>query len=87
MNWFEYYKEKFKGLSDAERKTFMRREAMKQHPDRGGDAEAFSALLKAYDLKQPPSRCTLCEGRGFYREKNGHFTRKVQCPNCWKVRI
>ena len=70
--------------SEEEIRVAYKRLAMKFHPDReGGDAERFDAVKKAYEgLKNRV--CPVCEGRGHIRERNGAFSKVVNCPRCWK---
>lgn len=69
--------------TDEEIRTAYRRLAMKFHPDReGGDPTRFDAIKKAYEALQKRP-CSLCEGTGRVRERNGVFTKEVLCPQCW----
>lgn len=86
MNWRDHFLKEMKGLTPDARKEYFRRQAMVHHPDRGGDPEAFAALKWASNQAYS-GPCTICEGQGWYREKQGHFTKKVMCPECWKPRI
>lgn len=61
-----------------------KRAAARTHPDRvGGDAEAFDQVAKAFDVLIKPDVCPVCGGKGKIRERNGAFTKEVNCPRCW----
>ena len=70
------------GAPQAEIKAAFRRLAMRHHPDRGGDAEKFAGISKAYEALTA-GLCPECEGTGEVRVRNGAFTKQVPCPRCW----
>ena len=76
------------GLSDhatpEEIKQAFRRLAAKHHPDRGGSAQEFARVRRAYEKALKPRKCPECQGRGHIRVKEGAFTKKVPCPTCWR---
>lgn len=55
----------------------------KTHPDKGGDPEMFQALLEAYRL-HTKTPCVQCSGKGFITIREGFFSKKTECPICWK---
>lgn len=72
------------GATEAEIKRAYRRLAALHHPDRGGDAEAFTRVRRAYEHALKPRKCLKCQGRGHIRVKEGAVTKKVPCPTCWR---
>jgi DnaJ-class molecular chaperone len=65
-------------------KRAYRRLAAMHHPDRGGDAAAFTRIRKAYEQAMKPRKCPECHGRGHIRVKDGPTSKKVPCPTCWR---
>ena len=70
------------GASSDEIKTAYRRAAMRCHPDRGGSAEEFDRVAKAYEILSR-QKCSLCNGTGKVSRKNGAFVVRDDCPECW----
>lgn len=67
-------------------KARWRELAAKLHPDRGGDAEEFDRLRKAYDraleLANQPIECEQCGGTGKIWQRSGFHNISVICPVC-----
>ncbi len=70
--------------SRAEIKLAFRRLAAKNHPDKGGDAELFAAVRKAFDALNT-DLCPKCEGTGFEKVRFGAFVRTIKCTKCWRL--
>ena len=70
--------------SHSDVKQAFRRLAALHHPDRGGSAEMFTKIRRAYEQALKPRRCLQCKGLGHIRIKEGAFTKKVPCPTCWR---
>lgn len=45
-----------KNATDAEIKKAYRKKALKEHPDKGGDAEKFKDISKAYETLMDPQK-------------------------------
>ena len=80
MDWRRHYQKLLREAPD--RKAFYRKEAMRTHPDRGGDAEQFAGLQWAYERSEPPKVCPRCEGTKFITRKTGWGTSKIPCLHC-----
>lgn len=67
-------------------KDKYRRLSMIHHPDRGGDAETFSRLNKAYKeaivIAQEPRQCAACSGSGKTIQSFGFNTVTINCRFC-----
>lgn len=67
-------------------KDKYRRLSMIHHPDRGGDAETFSRLNKAYKeaviIAQEPRSCAACKGTGKAKQSFGFNTVTIICRFC-----
>lgn len=61
-----------------------RRLAAKTHPDKGGSAEEFRIIRKAYKSLSVDSICPFCSGKGEIEVRRGAFVDKKLCPRCWK---
>jgi DnaJ-class molecular chaperone len=68
--------------TQAEIKAAYKREAMRAHPDRGGDPNRFHAVQEAFRALKS-DKCEMCGGKGYVREPNGAFVVTKQCPICW----
>lgn len=69
--------------TNNELKLAYRRQAMQNHPDRGGTAEAFARVVGAYNLLSQQV-CATCRGTGWTTIYDGPFKHEVECPQCWK---
>ena len=68
-------------------KTRWRELAGTHHPDRGGEAEAFGRLQKAYRealaiATTRDARCPACQGTGEFVYRRGFASIKGRCPTC-----
>ena len=76
------------GSTDAEIKQNFRIEAMRWHPDRGGDTEAMRRMIEARDylLSMPPESC-----RGEWRRLKSRFNdiavRVDAETDAWEARL
>jgi DnaJ-class molecular chaperone len=56
------------------------------HPDRGGSADEFDRLLKAYRearaFAQEPAVCPTCKGTGSEQRSSGFQVVNLLCTNC-----
>jgi len=72
--------------TEAQVKEAWRKLASQHHPDRGGDADEFGRLRKAYDealeLAAEPLDCSKCEGTGYTVVRRGFESAKVRCGQC-----
>lgn len=82
-------REKFgvsKDATIAEVKEHYRREAMKHHPDRGGDINLFRDICEAYEdalaEAKEPVACLMCEGSGKVKVVRGFSSISYPCPHC-----
>ena len=62
-----------------------RRLARLHHPDRGGDAEKFCEVRKAYETLLKSGKCPTCNGTGTVSTRRGFFIDRQPCPRCWKL--
>lgn len=87
----------YPGATQQEIKDAFKAKALVEHPDHGGDPEAWRFVQDAYTiLKQPVSRapydlaletlhgrCQACDGQGFVYKMTTLFDRKrVECSAC-----
>lgn len=71
--------------SNDEVRLAYKRAAMKHHPDRGGDPTEFAKVKQAFEaLQRRP--CPECGGKGHIKKRQGIFTIKENCPQCWKLK-
>jgi DnaJ-class molecular chaperone len=78
------------GLSNTatadEVKLRWRSLASTHHPDRGGDAQEFDRLRKAYNEAlaeaEEPKPCSPCGGTGFVTVQSGWVSTKLNCSTC-----
>ena len=59
-----------KATTDEIRKAF-RKKALKEHPDKGGDADKFKSLSHAYDVLTNPEKRQLYDDYGEEGVQNG----------------
>lgn len=70
--------------SKEEIKRAYKRLARLHHPDKGGDAEVFDRITKAYKSMYS-DLCTMCNGTGVVETYIGAFVRKTKCQKCWRL--
>lgn len=77
------------GLADtaspAEVKAAWREQAMRLHPDVGGDPEEFHLRMQSYRaaLNEAESRpCATCKGKGYTETTAGWSVVQLPCPDC-----
>lgn len=60
--------------------------ASQHHPDKGGDAETFDKMRRAYksalEIASKPKKCPACDGTGKRRESHGFNSIEIQCRFC-----
>lgn len=69
--------------TESELKRQWRKLASIHHPDRGGDAEVFKTLKKAYlDACKKLKVCKYCGGSKLVVKRYGFFSLQVPCGKC-----
>lgn len=59
------------GATADEVKKAFRKKAIREHPDKGGDAEKFKKLTEAYEILGNPEKKELYDRYGMEGVKNG----------------
>lgn len=72
------------GATGAEIRDAYRRLAQQHHPDKGGDAEMFQAVKKAFEALRNVT-CNECGGTGHIKTRRGYFVDTKPCPRCWNL--
>lgn len=84
----DYYKGK---LTEDDLKSMRRDDLMKNHPDKGGDADKFAEINACWSrvmeyLKEKKIRdankCEVCDGKGLVEKNNSGFISMLKCPKC-----
>ena len=74
------------GASVAEVKAHWQQQALKYHPDHGGDVKEFMSWKDRYKsaLKEAnaPKKCPACNNTKKIRKSRGFYSTNITCPYC-----